>query len=158
MPLLLRESCTAWGAMRLGNNDVVLEMIVSASQREVKVYATQREFDRAAREFSNRTEFPWDAFIYFVDPDHKTDASYIAAGKSYFHIHMIATLILGRGLLITRLLPKNGEDKGDYRINLADSPVAQWDKLVAHMTLRTKIAVERFRIHYVEWDLIRQEA
>jgi hypothetical protein len=157
MSLLLRESATAWGDLRLKNNDVIFEIDEPASMRKVHHYATQRELDQSAREFSARTEFSWNAFIYFVDPDHKTDRSYIEAAKSYYHIHMFATLVSGKGLLITRLLPKSGHDKGDYRINLADEPLANWDKLVADMSQRTKVAVERFRIHYVEWDMIRQE-
>src|SRR4051812_23957492 len=108
MPLLLRESAASWGDIRLRNNDVVFEVITPASQLEVQVYETQREFDRAAREFSHRKEFSWDAFIYFVDPDHKNDASYLAAGRSYYHIHMFALLIPGTGLRIDRLLPKSG--------------------------------------------------
>jgi hypothetical protein len=157
MSLLLRDAATAWGDLRLKNNDVVFEIDEPASLREPIVYATQRELDRSAREFSARTEFPWNAFIYFVDPDHKTDRSYIEAAKFYYHIHMIAMLITGRGLLITKLLPKSGHDKNDARINLADAPLADWDKLVAGMSQRTRITVERFRIHYVERDLIRQE-
>ena len=157
MSLLLRESAASWGDLRLKNNDVILEIVTPASQLEPKVFATQRELDRSAREFSARTEFLWNAFIYFVDPDHRSDRSYIDAAKSYYHIHMFATLILGRGLLITKLLPKSGHDKGDYRVNLAEAPMAEWDKLVADMSQRTKVAVERFRIHYVEWDFIRQE-
>jgi hypothetical protein len=157
MSLLLREAATAWGEVGLRNNDVVFEVITPASQLEVKVYPTQREFDRAAREFSNRNEFSWDAFIYFVDPAYKSDQSYIAAAKSWYHIHMFATLVLGRGLLITKLLPKSGHDKGDYRVDLAGEPLPEWDKLVANMSQRTKIAVERFRIHFVEWYLISHE-
>src|ERR1700722_16935316 len=147
MSLLLRDSAIAWGDLRLKNNDVIFEIDEPASLREPVVYMTQRESDRGAREFSARTEFPWNAFIYFVDPDHKTDRSYIEAAKFYYHIHMIATLIAGRGLLITKLLPKSGHDKGDYRLNLADAPSADWDKLVAGMSQRTRITVERFRIH-----------
>jgi hypothetical protein len=70
---------------------------------------------------------------------------------------MFARLISGKGLLITRLLPKSGHDKGDCRINLADEPLADRDKLVAEMSQRTRVTVERFRVHYVEWDFIRQE-
>jgi hypothetical protein len=103
-------------------------------------YSTQRELDRSAREFSARTEFSWNAFIYFVDPDHKADQSYVDAAKSYYHIHMLATLISGKGLLITRLLPKSGHDKGDYRVNLADEPLVNWDKLVAGMSQRDSVA------------------
>jgi hypothetical protein len=157
MPLLLRETATAWGDIGLKNNDVQLEVVTPASAHEVKSYKTQREYDAAAREFSNRTDVPWDAFIYYVDPAYRNEPSYIEAAKSYYHIHMFATLMLGKCLRIDRLLPKSGHDKGDYRVNLAEHPLAQWDSLVATMSSRTRIAVERFKVHYVERFLLLQQ-
>ena len=156
MSLLLREAAIAWGDISLKNNDVQLDVVTPTSALEVKVYKTQREYDAAAREFSSRTEIPWDAFIYYVDPAHRNERSYIEAAKSYYHIHMFARLLLGKCLRIDRLLPKSGHDKGNYRVNLAEHPPAQWDSLVATMSFRTRIAVERFRIHYVERHLLRQ--
>ncbi len=158
MSLLLREAAVLWGDIHLRNNDIVFEVITPASQLEVKVYATRQEEEAAAREFRNRREFAWDAFIYFVDPDQARERSYIEAARSYFHIHMFATLLQGKGLRVDKLLPKSGHDKGDDRVNLVDHPLAEWDRLVATMSQRTRTAVERFRIHYIEWYLIRQPA
>ena len=155
MSLLLREDSILWGPYRLKNNDVTFEVVTPAADLEVKVYNTQREFDAAERAFRNKTETSWDAFIWFVDPDHKTDKSYLDAAKSYFHIHMFATLLYGQGLRIDKLLPKSGHDKGEFRVNLADRPLAEWDALVANMSIRTKLAVERFRVNFVEFYLVR---
>ncbi len=156
MPLLLREAALLWGEINLRNNNINFEVITPAAQLKVNVYATKREEEAAAREFRNRTEFTWDAFVYFVDPDHKNDQTYIDAGRSYYHIHMFAMLLQGRGLRIDKLLPKSGHDKGDHRIDLVEYPLAEWDRLVATMSQRTRITVERFRTHYVEWYLLRQ--
>lgn len=156
MPLLLRENAAFLADISLKNNDIVFEVITPDSQREVKVYASRREQEAAAREFSKRTEFRWDAFIYFIDPAHKDDPAYHSSAKSYHHIHMYATLILGKGLLIDRLLPKSGHDKGEYRVNLANEPLSEWDRLVANMSSPTRIAVERFRVHVVERYLMQQ--
>ena len=66
-------------------------------------------------------------------------------------------LIQGKGPRIDKLLPKNGEAKGDYRLDLVSEPLERWDDLVAHMSLRTTIAVTRFRIFYVERHLLRYQ-
>jgi len=53
-------------------------------------------------------------------------------------------------LFIAKPLPKCGHGKGNDRINLTDASLTDRDKRVADMSRRTKIAVERFRIDYVE--------
>ena len=58
--------------------------------------------------------------------------------------------MLGKGLFIAKPLPKCGHGKGNDRINLTDASLTDRDKRVADMSRRTKIAVERFRIDYVE--------
>src|SRR5262245_53626313 len=111
MSLLLREVATAWGDVSLRNNSVQFEVVTPASAYEMKVYTTKQELDASAREFSNRKNVSWDAFIYYVDPTYANEPTYIEAGKSYYHIHMFAMLELGKCLRIDRLLPKSGEAK-----------------------------------------------
>lgn len=156
MPLLLREGATYWTG-GLENNDVKIHVTTPESQMKVQEYGSKREEDQAARAFSRKTEFSWEAFIYFLDPAHKNDRGYIQSAMSDYHIHMFAKLILGQGLRIDRLLPKNGDAKGQHRLDLIGHPLAGWDSLVAHMSPRTAIAVSRFRVFYVEWHMLKYE-
>jgi hypothetical protein len=155
MPILLRDKTSSWGDIALANNDILFEIIHTRQMLEVREYPNARAEAAAAREFSNRTEFRWDAFLYYVPRSMRNDADYIAVAKSDYHLHMFARLILGNGFLIEKLLPKSGHAKGDARLNLADEPTSRWAELVADMDSRTKIAVERTRIHYVERFLAR---
>jgi hypothetical protein len=149
MPLHLSERATRFGDLALANNDIVFELHTPASMLEVQSIPTAA-LKASAREFSRRTETAWDAFIYFVPQDKRNDRVFVDSAKADYHIHMFATLFFAGGLRIDRLLPKSGHDKGDYRVNLADAPLGEWATLVGDMSHRTQIAVERFRIHYVE--------
>jgi hypothetical protein len=153
MPLYLKAKAIGFGDIFLANNDIVLTVRTPESMLKPKVYRLGKDdhlMKRDQLEFERRTETDWEAFIYFLPKDMQNDRAFIASAESDFHVHMFATLFFAGGLRIDSLLPKSAHNKNDRRPNLADEPLAQWDRLVADMSSRTQIAVERFRIHYVE--------
>jgi hypothetical protein len=156
MPIMLREAAVSWGDLALANNDVVLEVVTPRSSLEVKVFDSQRAYEAWDKEFRNRKTFDWDAFVFWVPPDKKADKDYLLDVRAAFHIHMIAKLTLGQGLLVEKILPKSAHERAGRQVNLADEPLDRWDGLVAGMDARTKVAVERFRTHYIERFLARQ--
>jgi hypothetical protein len=153
MPIILSDRATDLGSIRLASNDIVIDVV---DNNETVVARDRYEFERQAREFSNRTIVDWNAFVFFVPPDKKRDREWDLDARARFHIHMIAQLDLARRTLdIDKLLPKSTFDReGIPLLNLADHPTGEWEGLVAHMAERTRIAVDRFRWLYVEPYLI----
>jgi hypothetical protein len=157
MPIMLCEAALDWGPFGLANNDVVLEVVTPKASREVMVFTSiaSQEYKAWEREFHNRQTFDWDAFIFWVPPEKQKNKEWLLDARAAFHIHMIAQHTVGQGLLIQKLLPKSSFDREGPQINLADEPLDRWDGLVATMNERTRVAVERIRIFYVERFQVR---
>jgi hypothetical protein len=158
MPIMLRESALFGGEVALANNDVLLEVVTPTANQEAIEFTSvdSPEYKAWDKAFRNRKTFDWNAFIYWVPPNVRGDRDWLLDARAAFHIHVIAQLTLGRGLFVERLLPKSSYDRVGPQINLAGQPLEQWDGLVATMTERTRVAVERFRIFYVERFLTRE--
>ncbi len=77
----------------------------------------------------------------------RNDPEYIESAESCYIVHMFASRSSGNGIEIEKLLPKSGDSE---RPDLAEIPTDQWDSVIPGMNSRTRITVERMRIHFIE--------